>query len=108
MAAPTGVRVYIGPNWWQCGFKPQYVVSMWLVLADRNKLPCTDVGRDFGASNIFLSQVYERRSSKYFDRCKRSRMGDAFRPPSPTPFGVVMEAAPIRERERDCVRQNNG
>ncbi|KAK4236912.1 hypothetical protein C8A03DRAFT_35184 [Achaetomium macrosporum] len=35
-------------------------------------------------------------------------MGDAFRPPSPAPFGVVTEAAVNRERERDLVRQNIG
>ncbi|KAL2019745.1 hypothetical protein VTK56DRAFT_9189 [Thermocarpiscus australiensis] len=35
-------------------------------------------------------------------------MGDAFRPPSPAPFVVVTEAATVRERERDRVRQNTG
>jgi hypothetical protein len=35
-------------------------------------------------------------------------MGDAFRPPSLAPFGVVTEAASIRERERDIDRQNTG
>jgi hypothetical protein len=32
--------------------------------------------------------------------CERSRMGDGFRPPSPAPFAVVTEPAPLRERER--------
>ena len=39
-----------------------------------------------------------------------SRIGDAFRPPSPAPFVAVTEAAdgPERERERDRGRQNIG
>ncbi|KAK4118984.1 hypothetical protein N657DRAFT_322072 [Parathielavia appendiculata] len=37
------------------------------------------------------------------DGCERSRMGDAFRPPSPAPFGVVTEPDVNRVRERDLV-----
>jgi hypothetical protein len=40
--------------------------------------------------------------------CERSRAGDAFRPPSPTPFAFVTEAAPLRERERVLGRQTFG
>ena len=40
--------------------------------------------------------------------CERSRMGDAFQPPSPAPFVIVTEAAVNRERERDLARQNIG
>jgi hypothetical protein len=40
--------------------------------------------------------------------CEPSRMGDAFRPPSPAPFAVVTEPAPLRERERVLGRQNFG
>lgn len=38
--------------------------------------------------------------------CERSRIGDAFRLPSPAPFVVDTEPAVNRERERDVVRQN--
>ncbi|KAK4126762.1 hypothetical protein N657DRAFT_668795 [Parathielavia appendiculata] len=46
------------------------------------------------------------RRSRRLDVCERSRMGNAFRPPSPAPFVVVTEAATVRERQRDCVRQD--
>jgi hypothetical protein len=38
--------------------------------------------------------------------CEPSRMGDAFRPPSPAPFAVVTEPAPLRELERFLGRQS--
>ncbi len=44
--------------------------------------------------------------SSYLLAKERSRMGDAFRPPSPTLFVVVWEAATVPEREWNLVRQN--
>ncbi|KAL2140348.1 hypothetical protein VTI28DRAFT_3961 [Corynascus sepedonium] len=40
--------------------------------------------------------------------CETSRMGGAFRPPSPAPFAVVTEPAPLWEREPVLGRQNFG
>ena len=62
-------------------------------------------GRDPDANNASPSRMRERRSGR-LDGCERSRMGDAFRPPSPAPFVVVAEAATVRERERVLVREN--
>ena len=59
-------------------------------------------GRDPGANNTSLTRTCERRSRR-LDRCERSRMGDASRPPSPAPFVVVTEAATVRDRERVLV-----
>jgi len=56
---------------------------------------CANRERDPGAP----SRMRGRRSGR-LDGRERSRMGDAFRPPSPAPFVVVTEAADGPERER--------
>jgi hypothetical protein len=51
-------------------------------------------GRDPSAKNASPTRMRGRRSGR-LDGCEQSRMGDAFQAPSPAPFEVVTEAAPV-------------